>query len=216
MPGDWGRMLVGDIRTRRPCTRPWLRRSCRGASGARWNRSTRSPPMKWRARWNACSAEFEQQLFRQADQAANPGLQQSLFRHPAPGAPEPRRPDPALPQRPGSRPGRHPRPDRPPTPGKITGRAAFRRPAPGRGPRTGRGERAARDRLPPRARAPACRLHLLGQRFGVLAGAPAFEAERLPVGPQQLGTHPRARPAASCRSSCNRGWSCSAASTITP
>ncbi len=29
-------------------------------------------------------------------------------------------------------------------------------------------------------------LHLLGQRFGVLAGAPAFDAERLPVGPQAL------------------------------
>ena len=30
-------------------------------------------------------------------------------------------------------------------------------------------------------------LHLLGQRFGVLAGQPAFDAERLPVGPQILG-----------------------------
>jgi len=30
-------------------------------------------------------------------------------------------------------------------------------------------------------------LHLLGQRFGVLAGAPAFDTERLPVGPHQLG-----------------------------
>jgi hypothetical protein len=30
-------------------------------------------------------------------------------------------------------------------------------------------------------------LHLLGQRFGVLAGAPAFDAERLPTGPQALG-----------------------------
>ncbi|MUV12682.1 DUF1631 domain-containing protein [Noviluteimonas gilva] len=30
-------------------------------------------------------------------------------------------------------------------------------------------------------------LHLLGQRFGVLAGAPAFDAERLAVGPQMLG-----------------------------
>ena len=29
-------------------------------------------------------------------------------------------------------------------------------------------------------------LHLLGQRFGVLAGAPAFDAERLPVGPHRL------------------------------
>ena len=29
-------------------------------------------------------------------------------------------------------------------------------------------------------------LHLLGQRFGVLAGTPAFDAERLPVGPQIL------------------------------
>lgn len=29
-------------------------------------------------------------------------------------------------------------------------------------------------------------LHLLGQRFGVLAGTPAFDAERLPVGPQGL------------------------------
>jgi hypothetical protein len=29
-------------------------------------------------------------------------------------------------------------------------------------------------------------LHLLGQRFGVLAGAPAFEADRLPVGPHSL------------------------------
>lgn len=30
-------------------------------------------------------------------------------------------------------------------------------------------------------------LMLLGQRFGVLAGAPAFDAERLPVGPHTLG-----------------------------
>ena len=30
-------------------------------------------------------------------------------------------------------------------------------------------------------------LQLLGQRFGVLAGAPAYDAEHLPVGPQQLG-----------------------------
>ena len=29
-------------------------------------------------------------------------------------------------------------------------------------------------------------LHLLGQRFGALAGAPAFDAERLPLGPQAL------------------------------
>lgn len=29
-------------------------------------------------------------------------------------------------------------------------------------------------------------LHLLGQRFGVLAGMPAFDAERLPLGPQAL------------------------------
>lgn len=29
-------------------------------------------------------------------------------------------------------------------------------------------------------------LHLLGQRFGVLAGAPAFDTERLPLGPQCL------------------------------
>lgn len=29
-------------------------------------------------------------------------------------------------------------------------------------------------------------LQLMGQRFGVLAGAPAYDAERLPVGPQQL------------------------------
>jgi len=29
-------------------------------------------------------------------------------------------------------------------------------------------------------------LHLLGQRFGVIAGAPAFDAERIPLGPQSL------------------------------
>lgn len=29
-------------------------------------------------------------------------------------------------------------------------------------------------------------LHLLGQRFGVLAGAPAYDAERIPFGPQSL------------------------------
>lgn len=29
-------------------------------------------------------------------------------------------------------------------------------------------------------------LHLLGQRFGVLAGAPAFDSERIPLGPQAL------------------------------
>lgn len=32
----------------------------------------------------------------------------------------------------------------------------------------------------------ALALHLLGQRFGVLAGAPAFDAERLPLGPHAL------------------------------
>jgi len=32
----------------------------------------------------------------------------------------------------------------------------------------------------------ALALHLLGQRFGVLAGAPAFDAERLPLGPQAI------------------------------
>src|SRR5690606_41743137 len=30
-------------------------------------------------------------------------------------------------------------------------------------------------------------LHLLGKRFGVLAGAPAMDAERLPVSPHALG-----------------------------
>ncbi|WP_407352579.1 DUF1631 family protein [Luteimonas sp. R10] len=35
------------------------------------------------------------------------------------------------------------------------------------------------------SRAPLA-LHLLGQRFGVLAAAPAFDAERLPLGPQSL------------------------------
>ena len=29
-------------------------------------------------------------------------------------------------------------------------------------------------------------LHLLGQRFGVMAGAPAFDAERIPLGPRSL------------------------------
>src|SRR5690606_22679958 len=29
-------------------------------------------------------------------------------------------------------------------------------------------------------------LHLLGQRFGVLAGSPAFDAERIPLGPRAL------------------------------
>src|SRR5690606_24737587 len=29
-------------------------------------------------------------------------------------------------------------------------------------------------------------LHLLGQRFGVLAGAPAFDSSRLPLGPHAL------------------------------
>lgn len=38
-------------------------------------------------------------------------------------------------------------------------------------------------------------LHLLGQRFGVLAAAPAFDAERLPLGPQCLC---RAISAAAC------------------
>ena len=31
-------------------------------------------------------------------------------------------------------------------------------------------------------------LHLLGQRFGVLAAAPAFDAERVPLGPWSLCT----------------------------
>ena len=49
-------------------------------------------------------------------------------------------------------------------------------------------ERAALKMITTRQEArSALPLLLLGQRFGVLAGAPAFDAERLPVGPWQLG-----------------------------
>lgn len=130
-------------------------------------------------------AEFEQQQFRQADQAANPGLQQSFFdtlrlvrQNRADLIPE------FLSGLEAALAGiRNPPP---PPPGKTTGVLHF-------------GEmrlvedheldedsvlRAIASRHESRTSLP---LHLLGQRFGVLAGSPAFEAERLPVGPQQLG-----------------------------
>lgn len=130
-------------------------------------------------------AEFEQQQFRQADQAANPGLQQSFFdtlrlvrQNRADLIPE------FLSGLEAALAGIRNPPS--PPPGKATGVLHF-------------GEmrlvedheldedsvlRAIASRHESRTSLP---LHLLGQRFGVLAGSPAFEAERLPVGPQQLG-----------------------------
>ncbi|HEU0307259.1 MAG TPA: DUF1631 family protein, partial [Lysobacter sp.] len=129
-------------------------------------------------------AEFEQQQFRQADQAANPGLQQSFFDT--------------------LRLVRQNRADLIPEflSGLEAALAGIRNPAPAPGKVTGVlhfGEmrliedheldedsvlRAIASRHESRTSLP---LHLLGQRFGVLAGSPAFDAERLPVGPQQLG-----------------------------
>jgi hypothetical protein len=129
-------------------------------------------------------AEFEQQQFRQADQAANPGLQQTFFDT--------------------LRLVRQNRADLIPEflGGLEAALAGIRTPSPPPGKTTGVlhfGEmrlvedheldedsvlRAIASRHESRTSLP---LHLLGQRFGVLAGSPAFEAERLPVGPQQLG-----------------------------
>ncbi len=129
-------------------------------------------------------AEFEQQQFRLADQAANPGLQQTYFDT--------------------LRLLRQNRADLIPEflSGMEAALAGIRDPAPqqGKAPapisfgslrlveeheldeeavlRSIATRHESRTSLP---------LHLLGQRFGVLAGTPAFEADRLPGGPRQLG-----------------------------
>jgi Protein of unknown function (DUF1631) len=129
--------------------------------------------------------EFEQQLFRQADQAPNPGLQQYHFDT--------------------LRLVRQNRADLIPQflSGLEATLASVRTPAPEPdaplGARLHFGElrlveeheldedsvlRAIASRHEARSSLP---LHLLGQRFGVLACAPAFDADRLPVGPHQLG-----------------------------
>ena len=129
-------------------------------------------------------AEFEQQQFRLADQAANPGLQQAYFdtlrlvrQNRADLIPE------FLGGLEAALAGiRTP----PPPPGKVAAPVHF-----GNLRLVEEYEmdeeavlRAIASRHESRTSLP---LHLLGQRFGVLAGAPAFEAERLPVGPRQLG-----------------------------
>lgn len=128
--------------------------------------------------------EFEQQLFRMADQAPNPGMQQShfetlrLFRQ--------SRAD-LIPQFLSGLEGALASVRRPPEPArKAANRLQFAE------LRLVEEEEVDEDSI---LRGIAARhearsslaLHLLGQRFGVLAGAPAFEAERLPVGPRQLG-----------------------------
>lgn len=128
-------------------------------------------------------AEFEQQQFRHADQAANPGVQQShfdtlrLLRQ--------NRAD-LIPEYLG---------------GLEAALAGIRDPSPVADTTTrrltfndlrliedheldeGSVLRAIASRHESRTSLP---LHLLGQRFGVLAGAPAYDAERLPIGPQRL------------------------------
>ena len=56
-------------------------------------------------------------------------------------------------------------------------------------------------------------LHLLGQRFGVLAGAPAFDAERLPLGPQSLCRILRDASAVAADLRWKRGCCCTGCST---
>ena len=130
-------------------------------------------------------AEFEQQQFRLADQAANPGLQQAYFDT--------------------LRLVRQNRADLIPEflSGLEAALACIRSPEPAPGKATASrihfGDlrlveeheldeesvlRAIASRHESRTSLP---LHLLGQRFGVLAGAPAYDAEHLPVGPRELG-----------------------------
>ncbi|QNP39751.1 DUF1631 family protein [Lysobacter solisilvae (ex Woo and Kim 2020)] len=129
-------------------------------------------------------AEFEQQQFRLADQAANPGQQQAYFdtlrlvrQNRADLIPEflsgleaalagirepvPQQGKPAAPMHFGSL--------RLVEDHELDEEAVLRSIA---------SRHESRTSLP---------LHLLGQRFGVLAGSPGFEADRLPVGPRQLG-----------------------------
>lgn len=129
-------------------------------------------------------AEFEQQLFRHADQAGNPGLQQSYFdtlrlvrQNRADLIPQ------FLSGLEAALAGiRSPTPP----PGKLTGHLHFGELRLVEDHELDEGSvlRAIASRHESRTSLP---LHLLGQRFGVLAGAPAYDAERLPVGPQQLG-----------------------------
>lgn len=128
--------------------------------------------------------EFEQQLFRQADQAPNPGMQQSYFET--------------------LRLVRQNRSDLIPQflSGLETALAAIRTPLPPPKKVIGRlhfaelrlvedhelDEESVLRSIAARHEArTSLALHLLGQRFGVLACAPAFDAERLPVGPRRLG-----------------------------
>jgi len=129
-------------------------------------------------------AEFEQQQFRLADQAANPGLQQAYFD--TLRLVRQNRAD-LIPEFLGGLEAALASIREPPQPaGKTTGHLHF-----------GNLRLVEEHELDEDAvlRSIAARhesrtslpLHLLGQRFGVLAGTPAFEAERLPVGPRQLG-----------------------------
>src|SRR5688572_24657744 len=129
-------------------------------------------------------AEFEQQLFRQADQAANPALQQTYFE--TLRLVRQNRAD-LIPQflsalessLAGIRTQTSPEKE-------DTGHLHFGELRLVEEHELDEGSvlRAIAARHESRSSLP---LHLLGQRFGVLAGTPAFDSDRLPVGPQALG-----------------------------
>ena len=170
--------------------------------------------MKWRASSNTMLGEFEQQLFKHADQARNPAQQAqhletlrtarlnradlvphflallegalTTVRDPAPRAGQP---PAALPTFRDLR---------------LVERRRGRRGQPAAQHRRSRHE--ARAGLP---------LLLLGQRFGVLGGAPAFDAERLPVGPYALCRILAEASAVAADQRLRRGCTCTASSTST-
>jgi hypothetical protein len=128
-------------------------------------------------------AEFEQQQFRHADQAANPGLQQAHFdtlrllrQNRADLIPE------YLSGLEAALAGIR---DPSPVADTVTRRLTFNdlRLIEDHELDEGSVLRAIASRHESRTSLP---LHLLGQRFGVLAGAPPYDAERLPIGPQRL------------------------------
>ena len=157
--------------------------------------------------------EFEQQLFRLADHARNPGAAGRAHGNAAHAAAESRGPGAALPDRPGGGARRHPRPD---------GRRAARRhrraatlvpqPEPGRRRIDGRGVGAARHRAAPRiARQPAPAparpaLRRARRRAGLRRRAPAGR-------PADAGPDPARGQPMRCRSGSRRGCCCSAPST---
>ncbi|GAB3347604.1 DUF1631 family protein [Lysobacter tyrosinilyticus] len=128
--------------------------------------------------------EFEQQQFRLADQAPNPGAQQAYFdtlrlvrQNRADLIPE---------FLGGLEAGLAGIRNLPPPPGKLATALHFGdlRLVEDHELDEGSVLRAIASRHESRSSLP---LHLLGQRFGVLAGAPAFDAEHLPIGPHRLG-----------------------------